>query len=320
MQIMTKRTKIILLILVAITAIATVFAALYKPTRTNTIARPIIKIGFYLPLSGSEAHIGLAARQAVNLALQNQGPSSKYRYDVIFEDSAANPAVLEDTKTDITFSLSPEPRLTLASGPDKADSFILHTPYQEAAKLLAQDIKNRGIRNVGFITEAVGDYRPLAKALNDSLSGTAAFSGAVFKKGQTDFTAIINKLRNNDSEIFVIAASPESLDNLVQELNLSGISNYQISSLYSVDLSSRPELYEHIRYSGSQGGLYDSDLAVEAVKTIINAYENNYKKDLVPGPAVISSYLAENRAQNGIISIPAELKKVEDGKIITIKE
>ena len=44
MSVMTFRTKIILLTIAVITAIATVFAAMYKPKRSNTIVRPIIKI------------------------------------------------------------------------------------------------------------------------------------------------------------------------------------------------------------------------------------------------------------------------------------
>lgn len=320
MHLMTKRTKIILLILVVITAVATVFAALYKPIRRDSIARPVIKIGFYLPLSGSEEHLGLAAKEAVNLALQEQGLSSKYRYEIIFEDSAASSDTLPDTKADLTFSIAPEPRITISTGSAKTDSFILHTPYSEAVKQLAEDFKKNEIHNVGLITEATGDYRPLAKALKDGLPENAVFSGAVFRKGQTDFTAIINKLRNNDSEIFVVAGSPEDTDNLIKELNFNGISNYQISSLYAADLSRTPELYNNIRFSGSAAGLYDSDLAARAVKIIIGAYENNYKKDLIPGSALISAYIAEKYAQNGIITVPAELKKVENGKITAVKE
>ena len=65
MSIMTFRTKIILLAIAVITAIVTVFAAMYKPKRSNTIVRPIIKIVAELPLAGEYSHLGLAAQQAI---------------------------------------------------------------------------------------------------------------------------------------------------------------------------------------------------------------------------------------------------------------
>lgn len=316
---MTKRTQIILTIIVVIAAIVTVFAALYTPTRSDTISRPTIKIGLMLPLSGTQTHLGTAVRQAAEQFLAEKEPSSRYRYETVVVDSVSAQKA-NDTKADILFSLAPEPRVAISFGADEQKPLIIHTTYKEATSLLNEDFQKKGITNVGLITESIGDYRKLATSLRDSLSKDSTFNGAVFTTGQTDFKAIINKLRNSDAEIFVLTGNPEDLGNLVQALNNYGISNYQISSLYSIDLTSRPELYDNIRFVGSTAGAYDAELVTSALQNLIKAYEANYKKNLLPGSQVIRDYFEKNLSQDGIISIPATLKKVENGKILDFKE
>lgn len=317
---MTKRTKIILLILVAVTAIATVFAAWYKPVRRDSIIRPIIKIGIMLPLSGNQTHLGTAARQAIEKYLAEREPTAGYRYEVVFKDYSSLGETPADTASDLLFSLEPEPRVAITIGQNDNNPIVLHTPYADATALLAQDLKNQNLTNIGFITENTGNYRSLAKAVRDSLAEGSTFNGAVFSAGQTDFKALINKLRNADTQVFVLTGNPHDLDNLIQALNSNGISNYQISSLYSIDLTSRPELYNNIRFVGSVAGAYDSALVTEALLHLIKAYEANYKKDLIPNAATVRAYLEKNSVKNGELVIPALMKKVEDGKIISAKE
>ena len=103
MSVMTFRTKIILLTIAVITAIATVFAAMYKPKRSNTIVRPIIKIAAELPLSGPENHLGLAAQQAIQNSLRQADASAGYKYEVNYIDKSNLSTLPPDTKAVLSF-------------------------------------------------------------------------------------------------------------------------------------------------------------------------------------------------------------------------
>ena len=54
---------------------------------------PTIKIGVTLPLTGDEATLGESNRNAIHLAASKLPSSTKYNYQLIFEDDQFNPAL-----------------------------------------------------------------------------------------------------------------------------------------------------------------------------------------------------------------------------------
>lgn len=314
---LTLRTQIILLIIVVITAAATIFAALYKPTRSDTIARPVIKIGAILPLSGNNAHVGLAAQNAINKMLEENAPNFRYKYQVIYDDVSLNVSNLQDVKATLLYTFAPEPQVNFTIGQNK---FIMHSPHEEMLELFVKDLASRPIKNIGFITQNIGAYRELAKKFKEQLPTKYNLFAAIFQDNQKEFAPIINMLRNNDVELFVLIGAPYELDLLTQALHNAGVSNYQITSLASIDLSANPAFYNDIRYVGNNLGTYDENLSAQAIKTIINAYEANFKKDLLPSTNLVGKYIDQHQAQNGIIPVPVFLKKVKAGQIEEIKK
>lgn len=318
MHLMSMRNKIILLVIVAITALATVFAATYKPQRVDSIARPVIKIGAYLPLSGTDTHLGQAAQKGIDTILKQAAQSAHYKYEVISEDLAQNSTNLQDAKAIITYTMSPEPRIGIVL--NNKQTYTLHSDYIEVIDLFINELPQYNAQNVALITSAIGDYRLLAKLFKERLPQKYNFLGAVFTPGQQDFRNIINALRNNDADFFVLVGAPSDLDKLIIQLHDNGISNYQISSLYSLDLTPNLKPYEGIRYIGSQSGNYDSKLSYDAIKVIISAYEANFKKNTIPEIDTIAKYINEKFAKDGIIKVDAIPKVVGNNQISKIKE
>lgn len=320
MHLMSLRTKIILLSIAAITALATVFAATYQPRRVETIARPLVKIGVYLPLTGANAHLGLSTQNAIEQLLKQTSSSARYKYEAEFIDLNENRKPLGDPKALLTFDNLPEPRVTMIIGSENPDRFTFHSPYEIVSNLLVKDLNRRNVKNIGLITMAKGEYRKLARIFKDSLPESYQLIGAVFQPGQTDFSILINLLRNNDTDLFVLTGAPAEIDNLTAQLHDGGVSNFNISTLYNVELTAKPHLYENTRSVGSLAGDYDNEMAVNALKMLIEAYEKNFKKDYLPNTKIISDYISAKYAPDKIIAVPAALKIVKDGKITIPKE
>ena len=58
----------------------------------NTDGKPVIKIGATLPLTGNFADTGLAAKEAMIMALEKwQEQNTKYKYEIFFEDDISDP-------------------------------------------------------------------------------------------------------------------------------------------------------------------------------------------------------------------------------------
>ena len=125
MHLMTVRTKIILLIIAVITALATVFAATYKPKRVEIIGSPLIKVKALLPLSGPDEHLGNAARRGFEAMLRQAAQTqTRYRYDVVYEDAAAPISDDGAYKAVVSAGLMPEPQIILKLQDQPAHSYV----------------------------------------------------------------------------------------------------------------------------------------------------------------------------------------------------
>ena len=315
---MTMRTKIILLAIAVITALTTIFAAMYKPKRSNTIVRPVIKVVAELPLSGTESHLGLAAQQAIQNSLRQVDSSAGYKYEITYADKNTPSTLPPETKAVLSFEISPEPKTILKLNNAEQTTFTIHTPYNEAINLLKESLEGREIKNIGLILLAEGNYRQLAQLINQNLSDRYTVRGAVFQKGQNNFDSILNMLINNDTDYYVIIGSPTESDKLITALHDRGVGNLRISAMYTPDLTSQPELYNDMIYIGSEAGTYDGGLSAAAILTLIEGYEKNFKKDLLPGLDLVAQTIQQTKATDNTISIKGNIKKISEGKISKI--
>lgn len=320
MYLMTMRTKIILLIIAVITALATIFAAAYQPKRVETIGNPLVKIKARLPLGDSDAAFGNAVRKGFDAMLRQAVQSStRYRYELVYENDA------ESTDGDshevvMSVELAPAPQIILKLPDMAVRSYTFHTPYGNAVEKLIDDLPPRNAKNIGLIIQATGNYRELAALLKEKIPEQYSLTGAVFHDGQQNFSNIINMLRNNDTDLFVISGSPAGADKLIEQLHRNGISNYQITSLFTADLSSDISLYENMRYIGSRTGPQSSGLAFEALRRLILACENSYVKDSPPDWKKAAAYLDGKASAPGEFHIPAVVKNVRNGSISVITD
>lgn len=321
MHLMTVRTKIILLIIAVITALATVFAATYKPKRVEIIGSPLIKVKALLPLSGPDEHLGNAARRGFEAMLRQAAQTqTRYRYDVVYEDAAAPISDDGAYKAVVSAGLMPEPQIILKLQDQPARSYVFHTPYQDAVDKFIAELPSRDARNIGLIIQAAGNYRELAALLKEKIPEQYSLNGAVFREGQQNFADIINMLRNNDTDLFVIIGAPAETDKLVEQLHRNGISNYQITSLFTVDLTPDVSLYDNVSFVGSRAGPQNSGLAFEALRRLILACENSYVKDSLPDWEKAAAYLDGKASAPGEFYIPAVVKNVRNGSISVITD
>lgn len=321
MQIMTLRTKIILVIIAAITAIATLFAAAYKPKRTEIIGNPLVKIKAVLPLSGPEAYLGENIKKTFEYLLkQTQQNPTRYRYELLFEDSAAPNQFEENAQVTIKYNQNPEPQININVPSQENPTYTIHTSYMSALEKFIENLPSYNAQNIGLIIQASGNYRELANLLKENIPNQYALNGAIFQEGQQNFSNIINLLRNNDTDLFVIIGAPTETDKLTEQLHHNGISNYQISSLYTFDLTQNLQLYENARYIGTKGGNLNTRMAFETLKILILAYEKSYIKDKLPPQESIIKQLDLLSSNTKEINIPAAIKVIINGNISELTE
>ena len=315
MQFLTLKTKIILLVIMLLTALSTLFADLYNPKQSQSILKPIIKFAAFLPLSGDNQHIGLAAKQAMEKTLLQTNPSNRYKYDVLFIDNALQQPSPENTTIAFSLNFSPEPRININVIGAKNANFTVHSKYQDVINLLFQELERKSIKNIGLIILSQGEYQTFANMFNATFKNKYQVRGAVFKEGQTDFKPVLNQLLNHDTDYFVILGTPKETDLLISELNRYGVSNEHISTLYGIDLTTSPQLYNNTLNIGSAGGTFDGGLSAAALLAVIEAYEKNFDSQNIPSADIISKEIWQSKAPNNTINIEAVVKEISDGKI-----
>ncbi len=320
MHFLTLKTKIILLIIMLLTALSTLFAALYNPKQSQSILKPMIRIAAFLPLSGNNEHIGLAAKQAMEKTLLQTNPANKYKYDVFFLDNLKQEPLPENTAAILAFNFAPEPRVNINIIGSADTNFTVHSKFQDILNLLSQELERKSIKNIGLIILSQGEYQTFANMFNSTFKEKYQVNGAVFKEGQTDFTPILNQLLNRDTDYFVILGTPKETDLIMGELNRYGITNEHISTLYGIDLTASPQLYNNTLNIGSAGGTFDGGLSAAALLALMEAYEENFDSEKQPSPDAVSEYIWKSKAPDNNINIEAVVKEVSGGKINKITE
>lgn len=318
MPIMSIKTKIALLAIVIITALATIFAANYHPKSYENIIRPIIKIDAYLPLSGNGSKLGLAAQQTIQNLLNKTNAQTAYKYDINYIDSKQATSNALPQNIFISLENNPDSQVVL-NFPDN-NKIRIKTDYQDIISRLVPELKKRGIKKAAFISLASGEYRTFANMLNQALKPEIDMVGAVYQREQDNFIPIINMLINNDADFYILLGPATETDKLIKLLNQKGIANYKIATIFAGNTTGKLDLYNQTLLISPDAGRFNNKMFAMAILSLIEAYEKNYKPETIASTQQVYDYLSTKKSVDNEIVIKTGLYEIKDKQIIPIKE
>ena len=242
----------------------------------NPAAKPIVKIGVTIPLTGDLAYAGEGVRNAVNMALQALPPDTKYAYQVVFEDdgleakraaAAANKMISTD-KVDALISYSSgmggvvspiaEQNKILHFGITSAASiadgdynFTHVTPPSDEARLMVAELKKRGIKKVAGMFMNQQGALEIRDAFVHEIKGTdiTLVADKIINPSEKDFRSLLAKAKAQNPEIYLIVSFTPQLEILVKQIKEAGITQ-PITSILSFSLSNEIGLFEGMWYVG----------------------------------------------------------------------
>ena len=259
-----------------------------------TPAKPVIKIGASLPLTGGVADLGESMRDALILAQESLPSDTKFNYELVIEDDSleakkaavvANKLISID-KADAILSFSAGTGAVIspiaerskvihigsALAPKIADgdyNFVHYTPPDEAAREMVEEFKKRNIKSIAlfFINQEGGI------AIAESIRKKCLENdiNIVFEDkmnfGEKDFRTSILKAKATNPDIYVpIAFSPE-LEIITRQSREAGI-EAPLTTVAHFASSPEPQLFE---------GLWFVD-ALEPKSYFRRDFENRFKR------------------------------------------
>lgn len=328
---MSKTTKIILGVVVAIVVIAGIWYGVSRKPASTPITKEPIKIGASLMLSGQYAKYGEQEMNGIELALD------KIRRDkikVIYEDNQA------DTKkavTDVQKLINVD-KVKIILGPDCGSGCTLAAaPITEKANVIQMSIaaSNPQVAKAGekvFTLVALDDYESKIMAehlikmgikkiaiinvndewgVNQKNMFTENFSkrgGKVsiaesYKRGAKDFRTLLVKIKSDNPDAIFFAGYDEIIE-LIKQMKELGIEKQIISNSMIENIQELDQLKQVLKQTGFKI-IYTSQ-QFEFNKTIAEEFRNKYNKNM------------DLFAANGYDSLMIAYKAIEScGKVDT---
>ena len=222
-----------------------------KPKDT---AKPIIKIGASLPLSGNMASIGNAAHKALAASIQdaNRNVNNKYYYELITDNDQMDPKLInnvahkqiyQDKVNVIVSYFSVANRIIAPLAVQNKiinfmvgfgdDSLISQYNFQNFLTVEAENdavinfLKTRNVHNVDLIYQNIGAADEFLKPLLPKLElENIGYTIHRFNKGERDFKMLISKIKASVSDaVFIYAFEPEA-DILTQEIRNQNVEKW----------------------------------------------------------------------------------------------
>lgn len=261
--------------LVSIIVIVVVGSVIYKEKLVDTPEKPVIKIGYILPLSGNVAFLGEGVKNAVLLAVEEaQKKNTKYTYEAVFEDdgfvpartvsafqklvdydkvqvvvtfaSAAGSAVnpLAEKNKIIHFGIASDPNIA------KGDyNFINWTPPVEEIGLFVKEAEKRQIKKIAVFGQQISGITEMIKELKKQISGTdiEIVYESVTPFGTKDFRTQVSQLKNSGADYTVLMMFSPELEVLTKQIREAGV-KIPLTSIESFELSDNPGMFENLWY------------------------------------------------------------------------
>ncbi len=239
-------------------------------------AKPTVKIGVTLPLTGNVAVLGQSAKKAMELAKAQLSSKTKYDYELIFEDDQFKPAVGATTANklisvdgvsalisfgspvgNVVSPIAEKAQIThvndFASASSVADgdyNFVHYTPAYEDSRLFVSELNKRDIKTLVFfgqqdnpgVTAIINTFEKDIKNTDIQVLATQKFN-----TGTRDFRTQINAVKNLNPEIYVLEATSPELEVLTRQLREAGITT-PVTTMEAFEFSDDLSLFEGMWY------------------------------------------------------------------------
>ena len=222
-----------------------------KEEKKDVNAKPVVKIGVSLPLTGNMAFMGNVAKEAVLMNFEKwQAKDTKYRYELIIEDdefeprkiaTAGNKLInLDHVNAVISFLDQPAYyyfnqaaqkhfiHMTCSWGDDLSDgiyNFNNITSHAEAAKKLVDYMKEIGIKRVGYVSQNNKGPMHLMNNMKRELqaAGIELAWEETFNIGNKDYRMFLAKIENKPVDVIMAVLLVQDLYAFTKQKNEMGI-------------------------------------------------------------------------------------------------
>ena len=237
--------------------------------------RPVVKLGAILPLTGSQAPMGEAAKAGMQKALkENTNPNQHYDYQLVFEDNQAklpsmptiaNKMVMQDN-IDVLGTITTAMARVIAPISDQKEkvlyafsieqekyqrfgkyAFTQGTSIEALSDKFVESFAKNNQDNISIFVENIGVLGPLTSYLKTKLNEKGINHKInEFNPGETDFRIAIEKTKADGYTNFGVFAFPPERNIIMKQLLEAGISYNNFYS-FSLDMDYVAENYDGIK-------------------------------------------------------------------------
>ena len=220
--------------------------------------KPVVKIGVLYPLSGDGAFLGESAKIAAKMFFQDYA-NTKYKYELIWEDSQANPAtavsavrklinydhvdVVFDLYSSVGLAVSPitnenkTPHLTFAQDKNISKGFYnwrVVTPDKRTGEKMLSALQNRKLKNVVAVVENAAGNLSLYEGFKEAAKGDKNIKITEMKinPGERDFNVLVNKINKMTPDAIVTVLHSPEIDVFMRQAKAHNV-NVPITGLQS---------------------------------------------------------------------------------------
>ena len=251
---MSKTTKTILWIILAIIVIGLVWYAVSKKPETVTKEEETIKIGAVLPLSGNLASLGEATKSGLMAAQEKiNNTNSGWRVEIVFEDSQSNAQVAVTAVQKLinidkvnalavygsqfayaTAPIAQENKIVQLSylmdsqlAKNYNYSVVFFPTYETEVSLMADYILKNDIDKIGILHSNIQAHQNASDFLVSELKKQnytdQNFHIEVFSPGQVDIKTQLIKLKGYNPKIIAIFSTPAEVVSIVKQIKELGL-------------------------------------------------------------------------------------------------
>ena len=230
-----NKKNLIIVGVIAIIAAAAFFA--FRPA-SPACDKPVVRIGFSMPLSGAAAKFGRAAQRGVRLFFENfDAGTAHFRYEVVFEDNrfqsaaavtsarkmiAANRVnAIASFASHIGGAINPVAErsgvihISLSTDPAVAAgdyNFTLVSSARDKAQIMVRHLQAQGAKTIDYVFELTSVQQVFLDTLKSEIAGTGIEIGNLYSvhRGERDFRPILRRIATDPPDaIFAQFFMPE---------------------------------------------------------------------------------------------------------------
>lgn len=215
-----------------------------KKTSEQANAKPVIKIGVTLPLTGDAADAGQTNKEIIKMALKEFG-QTKYDYNIYFEDDTTMPkkarlnainfidirgaSAILSMWTPAGMAVSSVAgknkviHITCAWGYDVAKgkyNFNSSTSFESQVNLLAKGLKEKGLTNIAYMVVNTAGCEEQSRYAIPVLEreGIHFTDIQYYNPTETDFRILISKMETKHPDYYVLCGIPPSSQIFTKQL------------------------------------------------------------------------------------------------------